>query len=127
MQAPNRRLLQILGLGWLAFIGTGWGLRQTIQGPSTVVVIDRSYCAPDQWQQVADAYSDLYDQAQNRQLQIKQVILLNDLGEEVRQSPPAPTEIQSLNTFGLADPARVQELAEQFPSTKVLTCQPPSP
>ncbi|HEY9881316.1 MAG TPA: hypothetical protein V6D29_22865 [Leptolyngbyaceae cyanobacterium] len=122
MRSPNQRLLRILGLGWLAFIGVGLGLRQALQGPATVVVIDRSYCEPGQWLQVAQSYEDLYSQSQARQIRIEQVILINDLGEEVLYTPPDPLIVQSLSTYGRANPARLQALSQQFSKTTVLSC-----
>lgn len=127
MRSPNQRLLRILGLGWLAFIGVGLGLRQGLQGPATVVVIDRSYCEPNQWQQVAQSYADLYDQSENRQLRIEQVILLNDLGEEVLDTPPDPDAIQALSTFGRSNPARLQTISQKFPKATILTCASQKP
>ncbi|HEY9736130.1 MAG TPA: hypothetical protein V6D06_07600 [Trichocoleus sp.] len=127
MRSPNKRLVRILGLGWLAFIGLGFGLRQGLQGPTTVVVIDRSYCEPNQWQQVAQSYSDLYDQAQARQLRIEQVILLNDLGEEVLETPPDPAEVKALSTYGRSNPARLQAISQQFSKATVLTCSSQKP
>lgn len=126
-QRPNQRLLQILGLGWLAFIGTGVGLRQALRGPETVVVIDQSYCEPTQWQQLTDSYAALYDQSQARQLQIEQVILLSDFGEKALDTPPTPAEVQALAPFGRPNPERLQAVAEQYPEARVLTCQTTSP
>ncbi|HEY9735227.1 MAG TPA: hypothetical protein V6D06_03060 [Trichocoleus sp.] len=122
-QRPNQRLLQILGLGWLAFIGTGVGLRQVLRGPETVVVIDQSYCEPIQWQQLTNAYTALYEQSQARQLQIEQVILLSDFGEKALDTPPTPEEVQALDPFGRPNPQRLQAIAKQYPEARVLTCQ----
>lgn len=126
MRYPTRTLLQILGIGWLAFLGAGFGLRSALQGEPVVLVIDRSYCPPDQWRRVTTNYADFYAQHQKRQIQITQVVLFNDLGQEVIEPAPTPEELAELNTFGLADPTALQSVLQAFPEAQVLTCGGPN-
>lgn len=118
----NRRLLQILAVGWLAFLGAGIGLRHALSGPTVTVIIDRSYCNPLQWQQVTDRYGELYDQHQQKRLTINQVIYVSDLGEEVVGEVPSPDQLQKMGTFGRFNPGRLQQATAAHPNAEVLTC-----
>jgi hypothetical protein len=123
MQNPNRRLLQILGIGWLAFMGVGFGLRQALSGPSVTVVIDRSYCPPNRWQQLAETYNTLYEQDQQRRINIDQVIYISDLDATVVNEIPSPEEFATLSHFGQFNQSKLQEVTTEFPDAKVLSCQ----
>jgi hypothetical protein len=123
MRNPNQRLLYTLGLGWLAFAALGLGLRHLLASPSVTVVIDRSYCAPAQWQQrVGDRYADLYSQQQQRQISIDRVIYISDLGQEEAATVPSPAEVQALSTYGRPNPAQMQQATQTHPNATVLTC-----
>lgn len=122
MGNPNQRLMTILGVGWLAFVGLGFGLRQALSGPRITVVIDRSYCDPSQWQQVTAAYTSLYEQQQQQQLTIAQVVYVNDLGQEVATSLPSPADISRLGTFGRFSAEQLQQAREAYPEARVLVC-----
>ncbi|MGF1568982.1 MAG: hypothetical protein ACFCVD_13090 [Nodosilinea sp.] len=122
MRNPNRRLVAILGLGWLAFLGLGLGLRQVLGGPAVTVIIDRSYCAPAQWQPLAEAYAALYAQQQQRRLTIDQVIYVSDLGQEVAATLPTPEQVSTLSTYGRSSQAQLQQAAQDHPAATVLTC-----
>ena len=123
MGNPNQRLVKILGVGWLAFIGLGVGLRQVLSGPRLTVVIDRSYCDPSQWQRVTRAYADLYTQQEQRQLTIDQVIYVSDLGQEVATTVPTPDQVSGLNTFGRFSTEQLQQASQAYPNARVLSCQ----
>ena len=123
MRNPNQRLILTLGLGWLAFAGLGLGLRQLLAGPAVTVIIDRSYCAPAQWQErVADQYASLYAQQEQRQLTIDQVIYISDLGQEVADAIPSPAEVQTLSTYGRPNPTQIQQATQDNPAATVLSC-----
>ncbi|MGB3311089.1 MAG: hypothetical protein WBG32_15570 [Nodosilinea sp.] len=123
MRNPNQRLIRTLGLGWITFAALGLGLRQLLASPRVTVVIDRSYCAPAQWQQqVSDRYADLYAQQQQRQITIDQVIYISDLGQEVAEAVPSPEAVQNLSTYGRPNPAQMQQAAQENPDATVLSC-----
>lgn len=123
MRHPNQRLIYTLGLGWIAFVALGLGLRQLLASPKVTVVIDRSYCAPTQWQQrVSDRYADLYEQQQQRQITIDQVIYVSDLGQEVADAVPSPQDVQALSTYGRSNPAQMQQATQENPDATVLSC-----
>ena len=123
MRNPNQRLIYTLGLGWLAFAGLGVGLGQLLASPGVTVVIDRSYCAPAQWQQrVSDRYAALYEQQQQRQITIDQVIYVSDLGQEVAAEVPSPQEVQALSTYGRRSADQMQQAMVEHPDATVLTC-----
>lgn len=122
MRNPNQRLIRILGLGWLAFLGLGFGLRQALTAPSVTVIIDRSYCAPAQWQPLAEEYAALYDQQAQHRLKINQVIYISDLGQEVATAIPTPDEIRALSTFGRFNQAQMNQAIQAQPEAKVLSC-----
>jgi hypothetical protein len=122
MPNPNQRLIRTLVLGWLAFGALGLGFRQLLSGPTVTVIIDRSYCDPAQWRQVADQYADLYSQQAQRQLTIEQVVYVSDLGAIVPDAVPSPDEVRSLNPSGLSDPAEIQQATDANPGATVLIC-----
>lgn len=123
MRNPNQRLLLTLGLGWLAFAGLGLGLRQFLAGPAVTVIIDRSYCAPTQWQErVGDRYASLYAEQEQRQLTIDQVIYVSDLGQEVAAAIPSPEDVQTLSTYGRPNPTQMQQATTENPDATVLSC-----
>ncbi|MGB3138235.1 MAG: hypothetical protein WBG38_00335 [Nodosilinea sp.] len=122
MRHPNRRLIFTLGLGWITFTALGLGLRQILAGPAVTVIIDRSYCAPAQWQQVSEQYGDLYAQQQEGQLTIDQVIYVSDLGQEIAAAVPSPAAVQALSTYGRSGSAQLQQAAENYPDATLLTC-----
>lgn len=122
MRKPNQRLFIILSLGWLGFIGLGLGLRQWLSGPAVTVIIDRSYCAPDQWQAQADRYAALYDQQTQQRLTISQVIYVSDLGQEVADRVPSPEQVRALNTFGRFNADQMNQAITEQPKAEVLSC-----
>lgn|GEM_PF-1064391 len=114
MGDPNRRLLITVLTGWAGFIALGFILRQGIGIPQVTIVIDRSYCEPQQWKTVADQYQVFYQQNQKRQIQIQSVILLSDLGEETLDTPLDPNAVQQLRTYGRKDPTKQQALQQRL-------------
>lgn len=123
MENPNRRLLQILMVGWLAFLGAGVGLRQALSGPRVTVVIDRSYCDPTRWQQITVDYGDLYQQHRQKRLTIDQVIYVSDLGQEVAETIPTPEALEALGTYGRFNAEQLQQATEAYPDAEVFACE----
>ena len=121
---PTQQLIRILGLGWLAYLLVGLGLSQGGGGGKIQVVIDRSYCDPIAWRQVANDYAQLYQQHQRNKIVIESVTLVNNLGEEVLSPPPTADDIAALNTFGLSGRDRIDVIVQTNPDVKVLSCQP---
>lgn len=121
MRHPTRRLITILALGWAGFLGLGLGLR-SLSGPAIVVVIDHSFCPADQRQQIVNTYRDLYQQHQQRQIRIDQVLLISDLGEDQLKEPPTPEEIAGLGFFGDAIDPKLQAVQQQYPDAQILSC-----
>lgn len=124
MTKLNKFLLRTITCSWLAFVLIGWLINQVIASPELVVLIDRSYCPPAQWQQISRSYQHLYQQHQQHQVRIKSVILFSDLGEEIFSMPPLPEKIQSLRTYGRSDPQQQTQLQASHPNTTLLSCQP---
>ncbi|MBE9114053.1 hypothetical protein IQ273_32315 [Nodosilinea sp. LEGE 07298] len=122
MRNPNQRLMYTLGLGWITFAALGLGLRQILASPKVTVVIDRSYCAPAQWQQLADQYADLYAQQEQREITIDEVIYVSDFGQVVATPLPTPEEVQALTPNGLPNAAEIQKATAANPDATVLTC-----
>ena len=122
MNKLNRYLLTILGLGWLSFVGTGILLNQVFAAPNFVLLIERSYCSPQKWQQVVAEYTDLHRQHQQNLVKIKSVVLFNDLGQEVLTTIPSPEELRDLRTYGRSNPQREEELKKAYDQVKVMRC-----
>ncbi len=125
MGNPNQRLIRTLGLGWLAFLALGLGLRQGFRSPGVTVIIDRSYCSPAQWQGVTQAYADLYDQDQQQRISLDQVIYVSDLGQETAPQIPTPEQVETLNTYGRFNPSQLEAALKAQPQARVLSCHRP--
>ena len=120
MTKLNQHLLRTLGLSWLGFLIVGLVISWVFAVPKVVVLIDRSYCPPTQWQQVAQSYEQVYRQHQKQELQIQQVILFSDLGKDVFSPPPAPEVIRDVSTFGRSDPYRSQYIQRAYHKAQLL-------
>jgi hypothetical protein len=119
----NGRLLRTLGLGWLAFMLSGAAIALFFPVTATILLIDRSYCAPAQWHQVTSTYDQLYQQHQRQALRIEQVVLFSDLGAETLPELPTPAEIAGTRTYGLPAERTLQDLQRQYPQAQVLSCR----
>ncbi|QQE66012.1 hypothetical protein GFS31_27070 [Leptolyngbya sp. BL0902] len=122
MRHPTLRLLLTLGLGWTAFLGLGLGLRQGLAGPTVTVIIDRSYCAPAQWQPIAANYAALHEQHRQGRLRIGQVIYVSDLGTVVAETVPTSEEVSRLTTFGRFNPTQMEQVLQAQPGAEVFSC-----
>ncbi len=123
MNKLNRALLTIVIVGWLGFLLSGGLVAYVFASPSLTLLIDRSYCPPQKWQQVTQTYEELYQQHQQKQAQIETVILFSDLNEEILDELPTPEAFSNLNTYGRFNPQRQSDLSKRYPKAKVLNCQ----
>jgi hypothetical protein len=123
MNKLNRKLITTLGLGWLGFGIVGGAIAFALPPTQITVLIDRSFCPQDQWQAIARSYDEIYQQHQNRDLQIKQVITFSDIGQEVLSAIPNPDTVRSLNTYGRSNQERLKQLQSTYPQAKLLSCQ----
>ncbi|MDJ0706772.1 MAG: hypothetical protein QNJ46_26165 [Leptolyngbyaceae cyanobacterium MO_188.B28] len=119
---PTPQLIRILGLGWLAYLLVGLGLSLGGRVAKIQVVIDRGYCSPTDWGQVANDYAQLYQQHRRNKIVIESVTLVNNLGEEVLSPPPTAAEIAALKTFGLSGRDRIDDILQLNPEAKVFGC-----
>ncbi len=122
MNQLNRYLLIILGLGWLSLAIAGILFDRVFAAPNFVLLIERSYCPPQKWQQVVQEYTDLYQQHQQHLVEIESVVLFNDLGEEVLTTIPTPEKLRGLRTYGRSNPQREAELKKASQRVKVIRC-----
>ncbi|NMF59729.1 hypothetical protein [Pseudanabaena yagii] len=123
MNKLDRKLITTLGLGWLGFGIVGGAIAFALPPTQITILIDRSFCPQDKWQAIASAYNDLYQQHQNRDLQIKEVITFSDIGQEIVSTIPAPDAVRSLNTYGRSNQERLKQLQSTYPQVKLLSCQ----
>jgi hypothetical protein len=123
MHKLNRKLVTTLGLGWLGFCLVGSAIAFALPPTQITVLIDRSFCPQDKWQAIASTYSDLYQQHQNRDVQIKEVVVFGDLGQEILSGLPSPDTVRSLNTYGRSNQERQKQLQASYPQAKLLSCQ----
>ncbi|MDJ0725565.1 MAG: hypothetical protein QNJ38_10680 [Prochloraceae cyanobacterium] len=122
MKQLNRYLLTVLGLGWLSFLIAAILLNQVFAVPNFVLLIERSYCPPQQWQQVVQEYTKLYRQHQQLRIEIESVVLFNDLGEEVLAAIPTPEELRAKRTYGRASSQREAKLRTTYEQFKIIRC-----
>ena len=113
---------QKLGLGSICLLTVGWVINFLLPPPSIVVLIDTSYCQSEKWRQVSQRYEQLYDRDRHRQLKIEAVILANSLGTETIVSPPSPSAIAELSTFGISAEELDENLQLKEIQTEILTC-----
>lgn len=119
----NRRLMTIVGIGWLSFLITGLIVVNVFAASEITLLIDRSYCPPNQWQKVVENYRDFYKQNQEKKIKITSVVLFSDLAEETLTPLPTPEEISRINTYGKSNPNRQKELQKKSSSGKILSCE----
>ena len=118
----DRALLQVLGITWLSFLAAGLVIHFCFAPSRLVVLIDRSYCPPSQWQAVTRIYTGLYRQYQLKQVVLESVILVSDLGEESYATPPRPSVLQTASTYGRSNLQRLDELQQTYPKMQLLRC-----
>ncbi|MBD2179312.1 hypothetical protein H6F42_20520 [Pseudanabaena sp. FACHB-1998] len=123
MNKLNRKLITTLGLGWLGFGIVGSAITFALPPTQITILIDRSFCPQDKWQAIASTYNDIYQQHQNRDLQIKEVITFSDIGQEVLSAIPTPDAVRSLNTYGRSNQERQKQLQTSYQQAKLLSCQ----
>ncbi|MCC5621855.1 hypothetical protein [Nostoc sp. CHAB 5715] len=118
----NTQLLKTLGLSWLVFLITGVLISWFFAIPAITILIDRSYCPATEWQQVVQTYTQLYQQHQQRRLQLQSVVLFSSLGEEQLSTPPEPKVLQQLSTYGRPQRQRQLQLRKDYPQAQLLQC-----
>jgi hypothetical protein len=111
----NRSLLKILGWGWTLFLIAGVAINQI--SPSSVLLIDKSYCSSEQWEIVAQADEQIYQTSQ-----LRTVILFNDLSQEKLSPPPVPSLIHKLATYGRPNLKLQSQLQQTYPKAQFLSC-----
>lgn len=119
----NRSLLWTVGLGWLGFLVVGLAVARLFAIAQVTVLIDRSACSAEGWQQVSDRYSALYQAHQRKNIQLAQVVIVSDLGAEVRETLPSPAEFDRMKTSGEPNSERFDQLKNSFDDVTVLTCE----
>lgn len=118
----NRTLIQVILVAGLGFLMTGVIIQLVFPIPSLALLIDRSYCSTEDWQKVSQPYEKLYRSYEEKNLNLKPVILFSSLGEEVLDTPPKPVTLQSMNTYGKPDLERRQKLQQSYPQAQFLSC-----
>lgn len=119
----NRSLMQIIGFGWLGFLCLGIVINRLFAITQVTVLVDRAQCDRTSWQKVSDRYAELLRDHERRRIQLTKLVILSDLGAEVRDSLPTPAEFNALETYGEANPERVEQLVAGFPTVEVLSCR----
>lgn len=119
----NRSLLWTVGLGWLGFLVVGIAVARLFAIAQVTVLIDRSACNAEGWQQVSDRYSALYQSHRRKNIQLAQVVIVSDLGAEVRETLPSPAEFNRMKTSEEPNPERFDQLKDSFDNVRVLTCE----
>ena len=122
MTSINRTLLRTVGMGWIGFIVTGIVISQVFATPTVTLLIDRSYCDETDWQRVSTQYEVLYRQNQQGRVDIEQLVLFSDLGEEVLGTPLSPEEFRTLSTYGKVNLERQQTLKAEYANAQLLSC-----
>lgn len=112
----NRSLFTILGWGWGLFLVAGVAISQIF--PGSILLIDKSYCPPEQWQKLAQIYAQKYENSQ-----LHTVILFDDLSQEKFSSPPKPSLISQLSTYGRPNLKRQSQLQKTYPKAQLLSCR----
>ncbi|MFM7363357.1 MAG: hypothetical protein ACKO11_02390 [Cuspidothrix sp.] len=112
----NRSLFRILAWGWGLFLVAGVAISQIF--PGVTLLIDKSYCPPEQWQKVAQIYAQKYENSR-----LHTVILFDDLSQEKFSSPPKPSLISQVSTYGRPNLKRQSQLQKTYPKAQLLSCR----
>ncbi len=120
--ALNYSLLRILGLGWLGFLLAAVVIARFFSLPQLTVLIERSKCDRQGWRELSDRYADLYKAHERRRIRLSQVVIVSELGEEIRTTIPTPREFQSIETVGAPDKERLSRITAGFTEVEVLAC-----
>jgi hypothetical protein len=120
--ALNYSLLRILGLGWLSFLLAGIVIARFFSLTQLTVLVDRSKCDRQGWREVSDRYADLYKAHERKRIKLSQVVIVSELGEEIRKPAPTPQEFQAIETIGAPDTERFSRIRAGFAEVEVLAC-----
>ncbi|MGK7912903.1 MAG: hypothetical protein AB4050_15730 [Synechococcus sp.] len=118
------RLIVTLCCTGCAFGLAGAAVTALLPVPKQTVLLDRSYCPPERWQEIAGDYKRLYSQHQRKVVTISEVVTFSSLGSQPLAELPAPVDIEQMQTFGLPAEGQRQTLLEQYgqTATVLLTC-----
>ena len=122
MSRTSGRLLSIAACSGCALLTVGTAITLLLPPPTATLLIDRSYCAPRQWQQVSQAYSRLYSQHQQKRSRLENVVFFSSLDQTAHAQPPHPSVVASLSTYGHPDSQRQTELEKTYANATVLSC-----
>ncbi|TAD79598.1 MAG: hypothetical protein EA001_03870 [Oscillatoriales cyanobacterium] len=104
-----------VGLGGFGLAGLviGW-MMPTMR---VAIVVDRAFCAPNQWQSTTATYRDRYQAHQQKAIKIERVILVGDLGEERLPQLPTPEDFAKIATFGRSNRAALAKWQQSQPQS----------
>ena len=122
-KSTRKRLLKTMAFSSLAFLTTGFAIQRYAAPPALTVVIDRSYCPSTQWQTLSDSYTQLYQRHQRKQVTITSVTLVSDLSQTTLKSPPTPSEIRVLKTYGKPSAQTASTGPPSNAAARFLSCQ----
>lgn len=119
------RLFFTLGCGGLAFGLAGAAVSALFPIPKQTILLDRSYCPPEQWQVVAREYARLHSQHRRKVVMITEVVTFSNLGSQPLPELPTPLEVEQMRTFGRAANAEREQLEQQYGdvTSVLLSCQ----
>lgn len=116
------RLILTLTGSWLTFGLAAAAVSILLPIPTTSILLDLSYCPPDQWEAVVEEYTHLYSQHQQQRLAIDSVVTFSNLGTQALSDLPSPTDVAQLRTFGRSANDERDRLMQDDPTANLLTC-----
>ena len=118
------RLIATLCCTGCAFGLAGAAVTAFLPVPKQTILLDRSYCPPEQWQVLARDYARLYSQHQRKIATISEVVTFSNLGSQPLAELPTPADVEQMRTFGLSAEVERQTLQQQYghDATVLLTC-----
>jgi hypothetical protein len=105
MKSIDWAFLRTIAVGVGSFGLVGGAIAWIFPPARVAIVVDRAFCAPNQWQLTTVAYRDRYQAHQQKALVIERVILVGDLGEERLSQLPTPEDFARIATFGRSNAA----------------------
>ena len=78
----------------------GLAVKLVLPIPTVTLLLDRSYCDPDQWQKISQEYARLYRQHQHQRLRLEKVVFFSNLSQTNYKKPPHPNVVELLTTYG---------------------------
>lgn len=109
MQPIDWAFLRTVAVGLGSFGLAGVAIALGFPPTRMAIVVDRSFCPPEQWQATAAVYRDRYAAHQQKSVRIERVILVGDLGNDSLSTPPPPEQFAKLATFGRSNETALQQ------------------